>query len=289
MPRQRTAGGPPPARHPLPSFPARHPARSGPYLPALRLPGRPARCGRLGEWAGGAGGRAVDGGLPGPGHGAPDLGATPSREAREGRRGSRGRRGAGRGGGRSRRSLRSQSAAPRRGPCCPAAHLGVRSSGLPLAGGGVLLRVSRFRRSPTPPRGRWAQLLPPRPPGPVAVTLAAPAQRPPSAHPAPSGLQCDPWRLGGPLAPKQLLTTPTMLQDTNPAAPQVQGDPSQICKAGLGEGPEGLGSDTQVAAPTSRFRAHCSPFAPKPELSVLFSENDRSFGKRKRKDQECRV
>lgn len=39
--------------HPLPSFPARRPARSGPYLPAQRLPGRPAHCGRLGGRAGG--------------------------------------------------------------------------------------------------------------------------------------------------------------------------------------------------------------------------------------------
>lgn len=45
-----------PAPHPLPSFPARCPAWSGPYLPALRLPGRPARCGRLGGWAGGPAG-----------------------------------------------------------------------------------------------------------------------------------------------------------------------------------------------------------------------------------------
>ncbi|CAK6439440.1 unnamed protein product [Pipistrellus nathusii] len=196
----------PPSTPSLPSPPARPPLRPAPTcLPCDSLAGRPAAAaGRVGWRAGGRAG----GGLPGPGHGAPDLGATPSREGGEGRKE---RQPAGRGGGRSRRCLRPPSAAPRRAPCCPAAHSGVRSSGLPLAGGGVLLRVSRFRRFPTPPRGRWAQLLPSspptRPPGPVAVTLAAPAQRPPSAHPAPSGLQGDPWRLGGPLAPKQLLTS----------------------------------------------------------------------------------
>lgn len=210
-----------PAPPPFLPRPPPRPVRPLPACPATPRPAGPLRAaGRLG-WR--AGGRAVDGALPGPGHGAPDLGATPSGEAREGRRGSRRRRGAGRGGGRSRRSPRSQGAAPRRGLCCPAAHLGVRSSGLPRAGGGVLLRVSRFLRSLSPPRGLWAQLLPPRPPGPAAVTLAAPAQRPPSAHPAPSALQCDPWRLGGPLAPKLLLTTQRMLQHSNGAAPKVQG------------------------------------------------------------------
>lgn len=217
VPRQRTAGGPPPARHPLPSFPARHPARSGPYLPALRLPGRPARCGRQGEWAGGpAGGRWT------VRYPAPDMAHRLGRHSRPGGQGRKERQPRAPGRWARWREIPAVPTFPVRcatqGLCCPAAHLGVRASGLPLAGGGVLLRVSRFLRSPSPPRGLWAQLLPPTPsracgrdPG---GACPAPAQRPPSAHPAPSRLQCDPWRLGGPLAPKRLLTTHTMLQDT---------------------------------------------------------------------------
>ncbi|XP_054938911.1 serine/arginine repetitive matrix protein 1-like [Physeter macrocephalus] len=64
--RRRTAGGePPPRRRSLPSFPARRPARSSPYLPAPRLPRRPAR-GRVARKAGWrAGGRC--------GYPAPDM------------------------------------------------------------------------------------------------------------------------------------------------------------------------------------------------------------------------
>ena len=59
--RRRTAGGePPPRRRSLPSFPARRPARSSPYLPAPRLPpaGRPAG-GWLGRRVGGPAGGAA--------------------------------------------------------------------------------------------------------------------------------------------------------------------------------------------------------------------------------------
>lgn len=175
----------------LPSFPARRPARSSPYLPALRLPGRPARCGRLGGRAGGPAG----GGLPGPGHGAPDLGAAPTRAARDGRRGGRGRRGAGNCGPRSGRSQRPRRAAPR-GDCAaePVARA-ARSSRLPPRWGpGAPSRAPLSLLPPAPPSGAAGSAAPPQLPFPAAVTLAAPAQRPAACSATPGG-----WE--GPLHP----------------------------------------------------------------------------------------
>ena len=96
------------------------------------------------------------------------------------------------------------------------------------AEGPVLLRAPRFLRSPHPPSG--ARLLHPGAPG-----------------PAPDRLQRDPWRLGGPLAPRELPTTQPLSPDTDPRRPLKSEarsrpalEPTQMWLACLGEGPESL-------------------------------------------------
>lgn len=86
-------------------------------------------------------------------------------------------------------------------------------SGSCCAGGRVLLRAPRFLCSPHPPsplpdRGRRGSPQPP--------TSRAGGRDPGSACPAPDRLQRDTWRLGGPLAPRRLLTNQQLPQDTDP-------------------------------------------------------------------------
>lgn len=206
----------PPGTPSLPSPPATPPGPAPTCLPCDSLAGRPAAGGR----ESGLAGRRAGGGrcATRPRTWRTDLGATPAREAREGRRGSRGRRGAGRGGGRSRRCLRSPCAAPRRD--CAALRLtwACAPPGSRWLEAGCSSECPAFSAPPHPHGDCGRSCSPPTPsracgrdPG---GACPAPAQRPPSAHSAPSRLQCDPWRLGGPLAPKRLLTTHTMLQDT---------------------------------------------------------------------------
>ena len=196
--RRRTAGGePPPGRRSLPSFPARCPARPSPYLPAPRLPGRPARrrVARRAGWR--AGGRR---GYPAPDMAHPTRAPLPlerrvkEEEAAEGG-GARGAVEGDPGAPSVPAELRhAGTVLPRRSPALP----GPPGSG--FTGGRVLLRAPRFLRSPHPPPGLRALPLPP-PPSPVG------GRDPGSACPAPGRLQRDPWRLGGPLARRRLATS----------------------------------------------------------------------------------
>jgi hypothetical protein len=81
-----------PAPPALPPFLPRPPPRPVRPLPACPETSRPA-CPLAGGSEGGLAGRRAAG-LPGPGHGAPDLGAALARAASEGRRGGRGHQGA---------------------------------------------------------------------------------------------------------------------------------------------------------------------------------------------------
>lgn len=229
----------PPGTPPLPSFPARHPARSGPYLPALRLPGRPARCGRQGEWAGGpAGGRWT------VRYPAPDMAHRLGRHSRPG------------GQGRKERQPRAPGrwARWREIPAVPTFPVRCATQGtvLPCSSlGRALLRApAGWRRgappsvplSPLPltPTGTVGAAAPPThaPPGPAAVTLAAPAQRLPSACPAPAqrpaACSATPGGWEGPLHPSSFSPLTRCCRTLTGAAAEVQGDPSHTCNAGLG-------------------------------------------------------
>lgn len=178
-------GPPPPAGAPS-LLPARRPARSGPTCLPCDSPAAGPLAG--GSEGGLAGRRAA--GLPGPGHGAPDLGAAPAWAASEGRRGGRGHQGAGRRGGRSGRSQRSVPAAlrhagtvqPRRAVLPAPAALGARRSSARPA----------FSTLPAPPPGPRAPPLPPPPssaggrdPGKCRPSALPPAARPLAAGRAP--------------------------------------------------------------------------------------------------------
>lgn len=183
---------PPAARAPsCPSPPAAPPGPAPTCLSRASRPAGPLAGGSEGELAGR---RAA--GLPGPGHGAPDLGAAPARAVSEGRRGGRGQQGAGRPGRRSGRSLRPRRAAPR-GDCAAALLArAAQSSQLPRRRGPSVPPRAPLSLLPPPPlRAAGAAATPTPPPRPAAVTLA-------SVCPAPSRLQPDPWRLGGPPAPR---------------------------------------------------------------------------------------
>ncbi|XP_065759864.1 uncharacterized protein [Muntiacus reevesi] len=203
-------GEPPPRPRSLPPCPARCPARSSPYLPAPRLPGRPAsgRVARKAGWQ--AGGRR--------GYPAPDMAHPTRAPLPPGRR------------------MKEEEAAEGAGaqgalegdpgePSVPAAlrHAGTvlpRRSLAPhgppssrRAEGPVLLRAPRFLRSPHPPSGTTGAAAPPTPPSPAG------GRDPGSACPAPDRLQRDPWRLGGPLAPRELPTAQPPPPDTDPRRP----------------------------------------------------------------------
>nr|XP_053771874.1 uncharacterized protein LOC128779763 [Desmodus rotundus] len=180
--REQLGDLPHPAPTPFLPRPLPRPVRPLPACPATPWPAGPLRAARRVGWR--AGGQRT------AGYPAPDMAHPTWAPLPPGWPGKEGE--AAEGAGARRMEIRVIPASPplRHAGDCAAVQLAwtPRSSQLPLSWGlGTSLRTPLSPPPPQPLQGLRAQLLPTRSPGPVAVTLAVPAQRPAACSATPGG------------------------------------------------------------------------------------------------------
>lgn len=240
-----------PAPPPFLPRPPPRPVQPLPACPATPWPAGPLRAARRAGWR--AGGRRVT---------RPRTWRTRlGRRSHPGGQGRKKRRPRAPGRGELWTEIREIPASPprcaTRGPCCRAARSGRALLPAPAAlGAGCSFTRPAFSAPPAPHSGAAGAAAPP--PSPF------PGRRDPgSAGPAPGRLQRDPWRLGGPLAPQQLLTSQRCRRTLTPGRPPKSKMPSRPAlgpRQAWAKALRAWAAETQVATPTSRFRAHCIPF-----------------------------